>query len=45
MNYKYLLFVELKNKKIESYYADDINKLYEYAKFEIYELKKIRRSD
>lgn len=47
MNCKYLLFVKLKNNKIESYYADSINDLYEYAKFRkfanfgIYELKEI----
>lgn len=47
MNYKYLLFVKLKNNKIESYYGDNINDLKEYAEFrkfqryEIYELKKV----
>lgn len=47
MSYKYLLLVILKGGKTESYYADSIDKLKEYAEFrkftryEIFELKKI----
>lgn len=46
MNYKYLLFVKIKNK-IESYYGNDIKGLKEYAEFRkfttytIYELKEV----
>ena len=48
MSFKYLLLVVLKRNKTEIYYVDDVNKLYEYAKFrkfdnyEIYEIKEIR---
>lgn len=44
---EYLLFVRLKNKKIESYFGDDVEELRKYAEFrkfsnfEIYELKKV----
>ena len=51
MIYKYLLFVKLKNNKIESYYADSVSKLKEYAEFrkfaryEIYELEMLKGSE
>ncbi|MCM1052464.1 MAG: hypothetical protein NC483_00580 [Ruminococcus sp.] len=47
MNYKYMLLVKLKNNKLEGYYFEDINLLYQYKElrsfknYEIYELKKM----
>ena len=47
-NYQFLLLVMLKGNKSESYYADSIDKLKQYAefrgfaKYEIYELKKVK---
>lgn len=51
MNCEHLLLVILKGGKTESYYADSVSKLKEYAEFrkfaryEIYELKKVVGSD
>ena len=47
MEYKYLLLVILKGNKSESYYADDKDKLKEYAEFrkfknyKVFELKEV----